>query len=54
MRAIRDKEREECETERILSDKRRLMLIYERDNERVRDDDDERYEVRTASVETIR
>jgi len=51
---MKDKEREECETEKISSDKRRLMSVYERDNERVRDNDNERYEVRAANVETIR
>ncbi len=45
MRAIRDEEREECKTGKISSDKRRSMSVYGRDNGRVRDNDDERYEV---------
>jgi hypothetical protein len=45
MRTIKDKEQEECETEKISGDKRRLMSVYKRDNERVRDNDSERYEV---------
>jgi hypothetical protein len=54
MRAMKDKEREECKTKKISSDKRRSMPVYERDNERVRDNDDERYEIRAASIKTIR
>jgi hypothetical protein len=54
MRAIRSEEREECETREISSDERRSMLVYERDNKRIRDNDNERYEVRAASVATIK
>lgn len=45
VRTIKSKKREECETRRILSDERKLMPIYKRDNERIRDDNNERYKV---------